>query len=444
MNKISVTVLKREIFFFIVITLIGLILFTFYNLIKPERDLRYNFQPFPNVSPKDLPDAPTEGQPSCYNTLTKCDQQDNCSKCGEENFECVQVEEDGQYNFNGIYVPKGKWCLPKKDGTNDCNIYTGRWTWSSGECENGKSQCWKCLCLYPDLYTNSKQGCSEQLVCINPNIAPEQQKNNKLVGTKYSPYKDKSWDPFGDPDTTVAKINPYTSDENGNPWFACTCDNSVGDNKLPFVNLPGDPFICHIDSCWEYNNNAKNGLECDANTKNCSCDCKDDGYKFKEGIYKGKCIALESLSSNDICKDGTLDIDSDICNCPLTISTDCNSNYVSRPGSKNCENPLNPVGKECWNSCDGNLCKNNSNCLIDKNQDKKYSCQCVPYGKDCDGNALGITSGEYCEKHCYTSGAVWKREYVDGGIICEKFDKSECCNDWDMKLSNNIRTWYCK
>ena len=245
-------------FFFITLVIIGILIF--YNVIKPSNKnntpTAFNFQPYPNISPKNIPDNNVGSIPnSCYDKLIPCDlsQSKNlqCNSCSGD-FICVDVKKNQGLNsnlkINNQDVPDsdvGKgWCIPRLPATQNCNSYTGKWLWSNNEnCKNDQasSQCWSCECTYPDLFNGND--CSTQLACKaildNANVTIDNlvgQDGNILVSTealsKINPEIpiNTIWNPNLDlskmPDSekkVLMTYSPYDADENKNPYFRCAC-----------------------------------------------------------------------------------------------------------------------------------------------------------------------------------------------------------------------------
>ena len=418
---INLKFLKMPMFAFFLIMIFVLICIIIYKILGPEPPGSWNYVPFPSMSPKDLPDA-NSSQKTCYTNLTACDGPGICSTCGEENFECVDVLTDTQYVLNNIKVPKGNWCLPKKQ-EQSCGTYTGKWVWSSGNCPDGKSQCWKCECLYPDLYGGDD--CMVQKACLNhsPHAKTSDQTNNILTGTTDGHYPGVKWDPVNlDPqDNTVLTVNPYTSTVDGKPWFKCNCDKSYIN-----INLPGDPYSCHVDPCWEYDGYTFSGAICDDN--NCTCNCTENGgFNVLDGFYKDRCI-----SNVSVCTNGTIDSSTQECNCSgIYTQQKCISTNFSRTGQEpparctsttgcigdtvcdintgwcKCSDDKNPIGDECLQKCTPGLCQNGGTTKISTTGD----CSC-----DCDGSTSLTTPDAV--------GDSRKGHY--GGTICATPQYEDC------------------
>jgi len=235
----------------------------FYNIIKPGKNTSstyFNFQPYPSISPKDIPDNIIGNTAdSCYNKLTKCNLNDpenlQCNSCSGD-FTCAPVVKSLNVNanlkINGQDVPDTKkgegWCIPTLPETLKCNSFTGKWVWSNDEnCKNdhASSQCWSCECKYPDLFNG--QDCSTEIACKaildNANITKDHiigQDGNFLVSTQYNPLVQQNtiWNPNKSADKmtndelkVLLEQSPYDSDENNKPYFRCACGNYPCDPK---------------------------------------------------------------------------------------------------------------------------------------------------------------------------------------------------------------------
>jgi len=443
--------LDRKIFAFVVVVLICLVIFSFYGMIKPEDQPQYNYDPYPNISPTTLPDAQT-GQGSCMETLTPCDAEGKCSACGEGTFTCTEVERDGQYELNNIRVSKGKWCLPtNKKSPGECGAYTGKWLWTTNN--ETKQQEWKCECLYPDLYRGDD--CRTSLACTNKDGISI----GNLTGTKDAPAEllGKQWtlgtttcktgdkcpdgsDCPGDGKCTintmdsVLSINPYSFDPiTGNPWFKCSCDGTSPD-KYSYINLPNDPYRCHVDRCWKNSNYAYPGATC--TDSGCTCDCQENkGHIIPDGTDKGLCATSTQLcpgggvwkndgKGNYGCDCTTLGGGWDQRQCTSTKmnraaigkGSQCSANSDCGLDGK-CDNGWcqcldynnNLTGFECYNYCKGNPC-NGGECSLDRTSKPKYiKCNCdnikVAKITDCNGKSKQPEmGGQYCENTLYPDG----------------------------------------
>ena len=448
---INLKFLKMPMFAFFLIMIFVLICIIIYKLLGPEPPGSWNYVPFPSMSPKDLPDA-NSSQKSCYTSLTACDGPGICSTCGEENFECVDVLTDTQYVLNNIKVPKGQWCLPKKL-KQSCGTYTGKWVWSSGNCPSG-TQCWKCECLYPDLYDGPD--CMVQKACINiSEHSTGDQTNNILIGTTDGPYQGVEWNPNSGGDSTVLTVNPYTTTTDGSPWFKCKCN--VNDVNTSYINLPHDPYTCHIDPCWEYSNYGAPGAMCIGDE--CFCTC-NGGILAHDGKYKDRCV-------NDPCINGNFDETQQQCICnsitvlencisdnfsrsnelnlpPCVNNSDCLSNSCDKSGWCNCIDTNNPLGSNCINPCIRNNCQNGSECIPDSTIDKKYRCNCVEGGqiRDCRQNVVNkIYTGQYCTDIKYNNGtAISSEERVGTGRPMDcLIEGATTGNDSNVCVSGKVR-----
>lgn len=493
-----------NVFVFITVTIFTLIIMTAYGLIKPEDDVPYNFMAFPSVSPTSLPDA-NVSPGSCLNKLTPCDVVGRCQTCGDE-FECTDVEVAGTYTFNDVEVPAGKWCLPKKNpNQTPCDPYTGRWTWVTNDEDcmplSGKNQCWKCLCLYPDLFGDPSTGCRKQLACRPPKGAPLNVTTDAVLIATEAAGKDlqgKVWDP-STKDSTILRMNPYSTDANGKPLFACgsprnptpitngapLCDDkaTLNNQPLPLIRLPDDPYSCYQDPCYPLDSHSTTALTCKDGVCD-TCECKstdvtipDDPGQSRSDL-KGLCV-----DSSKVCKEagaGTWDKDNKKCNCPSGFNRKCNSNFVTWPESdipktQCCSSDQNPVGWECHDPCnDPNACgPYSSACNFDKATGKQV-CTCKPM---CGSDGKPVPGGyDGCPKKmqyypgkpalCAARGEgssgtptpcwVWENPAtcsggpcIPDGVIIEHggspiYDTSQCCSKKSYKKDcSDIPGVYC-
>lgn len=383
------TKIVHHLYIYVIALIVILLVITVYKMIRPSINTPiYNFNAFPDVNLSGLTNVQSGGT-ICSSSLQLCDDDGSCAKCGDDNYQCINSH--GNIVFNNMKVPKGSYCLPKGSDDLGCNRYTGRNVWTSTEGSE-----WKCECAYPELFTGPR--CETQVACINSSVdATIAQPNNYLVGTTDGPYPAKRWDPINS-DSEVLLTNPYTynNDDKKLPWFKCNCDSGLGDDSTPFVNLPGDPYTCHLDPCWKSKNYIWAGA--DPATQTCECDLKG-GFKALEGDFKGLCIHLQ-----DVCQDGaeagSYDRTGNKCNCTGSIPRTCTSNYVKRTdknkeysckndadcigyGSKcdvstgycSCVNSNNKIGKECVNPCEPNPC-NGRVCMVGSSVVDPLSCDC--------------------------------------------------------------------
>ena len=173
----------------IISALIVMILFSIYAIISPTSATtrRRVFQPYPTISPKDIPDAPV-GNQKCFTEKTLCDKAgpaNQCAKlCGklDNSFSCTQPGGPGRIPtfYNGMKLnPENHYCLPKaetsfnnEDASSTINPNTGVWEWVTdpdycatvGDQAVG-NQCWKPRCLYPSLFANEDGGCNDFIGC---------------------------------------------------------------------------------------------------------------------------------------------------------------------------------------------------------------------------------------------------------------------------------------
>ena len=436
----NITYIKKNAYAFLIVVVISLVLIILYHIIKPEYNVGYNFNPFPNIHPSDLPDAET-GSGSCFNKLTPCDAEGKCSSCGESNYTCTSVRRKGEYELNNIQVPKGSWCLPKKENTQSCNLYTGKWLWTSNNCPGGQTQCQKCECLYPDLFDGDD--CGRKKACFNKSDqASGSQLNNKLIGLDTAPEKFRGveWDPNSGTDSEILQYNPYTFDEKtGKPWFGCECKGPG-----PYVRLPNDPYNCHIDPCWRQTTSIPaSGASCSDTT--CECKCNQPGspaggVNIPIGTLKGMC-ATESV----LCKgDGaTWNRKTQQCDCGTNnLRKLCSSDYVQRSGVDKCTDSKNLIGEECVNPCSPSPCQNCTKggcCRIDPTT-KTSSCDCSkadgPEDTDCDGKKFKYTfSGDKCQYEKAPNGTAISKQTI---YVSSPYPIDECTGNKNLKQTNCI------
>ena len=395
-----VVLLNNNVFVFVAVIVVVVAILSFYNMVGPETNtVPFNFDPFPKITPSRLPD-PSHQTDNCWNKLTACDSAGQCSSCSDREYKCVNVSQ-GQadrkfYHFNGINVPKGSWCLPKDDNPNPiCNSYTGRWVWSFDPeyCAsvNAKGQqCWKCQCLYPNLFSGSSQGCNSSTACQNDSplnrSATLVQTGNKLIATTAA--KDSLqgcvWDPTNDkanPENKCQDIynySPLDQDKNGQPWFSCSCqDNQAGQY---FANLPNDPQTCHLEPCYKYLGNSIKGLTCSGD--NCSCICDNTNMALSpNGKYGGTCVSIINA-----CGHFGWNKDDKECACgngpywPRKCKSSTTGVNMDDSTLPDCTLPENALGSECYNPCEAKTCNHNSVCIScgQQSSDEISMCQYQP------------------------------------------------------------------
>lgn len=418
-----------EVVVFLAIFFIVIIIYSFYILIHKEADPVYNFSPFPNVSPENLPNANVDHITRCEDSLQTCDPRNrdiDCSKNCGENFTCVTVEEGDNIHYKNNPVSPGNWCLPKDSDGNTpkdlgCGTYTGRVVWSS----DGEKQKWTCVCLYPSLFGGDQ--CLSQRACVDPTdpesqtcvYGGEEKKCNYLVDDK-----GRKWDPnqpnFVPPDG----LSPYAKKSDGTPMFTCAC-NKIGVNGQKYISLPNDPYNCHLDPC-EFTHAA--GLW-DKETQQCNCQKDSDQYAKSpvDGICRlGKCNQVTGGFYSET--DGR-------CNCACNgASKLCSSDIFPREGLPKCEDipggvgggKCNPTGSYCDAPCDQGVCLSGSICAYvdgktgktcdkgDKNTlTTDYICTCPP------GTVATDPNKQYCGSTPEQGCKEIDSEYVYSGKNCE-------------------------
>ena len=359
-------VLGKHWLVFVLLFFLVILLLTLYDVIRPESP-NFNFNPFPTVSPKYLPDNKNSGG-DCLHRLTPCDATGGCSSCTSD-FVCTDTSAlQTPIRLNGIAVPKGLYCLPQNTTQSTCNPVTGQWVWT----DSAVGQGWKCECRYPDLYTG--KDCSTQVACVS-SVTPTLK--NKLVASPFNKKwynKDKPavWDPLASDETGILQENPLGTDDQNNPLFVCQCDTDQG-SGIPLIQLPNDPYSCHVDSCLKvispqdpYKGNAS---ILDPVTHQCHCENLDGIIPGKPGPNSNTCInpalACRLHSANatrDANSQGRYDPVQDQCTCttnggtPFATSRRCRTANDTTPANQNLQPCLegdhNQLGAECYLECD--------------------------------------------------------------------------------------------
>lgn len=341
----------------VITSCITVIMLLGYESVKPVTNRQHNFIPLPQTfwGLADLTSADCK-------TLTRCDALDECEKCGTDSYQCTAIGINENVTIEGKKIPPGKWCLPREKDKLVCGTHTGRAVWT-------ERKGWECVCLYPDLFGGKT--CDKQIACKSP-YAPgvDQSKNvlvNKLTG--------KIWDPAGPPGDTT----PYDTDKKGEPLYVCECDKS---EIKKFVNLPGDPYRCHLDPCsdeheipfWD--------------EKNQKCDCTAKGAVANEYAYSNvtkKCVRTPQCAWDDTDQK---------CMCPDGMITQtCDSSTMKRVDATAPDCPDVPGGSFCNNPCE-NYCLNGGIGRIDGT---KCVCKC-PERKDIEFH------GARCDDPCMKDG----------------------------------------
>lgn len=368
----------------------------------------------------------------CNKTLTPC-VNGKCINC-PNNFECVTVEENDNYIFNGGKVPVGQFCLPKK-GNKQCNRYTGRWVWTAdGE------QTWKCECIYPRLFGNNDtvDDCTVKYACNNPTHPdtddPKDPKSgNKLMGTKYAPaaLQGQLWDPAYQEKIDVLMVNPYTTDKDGNPYFSCQCNSKSAGVKMS--HLPDSPYMCHVDQCWLGNKISGIAIQPDGTVK---CDCASgNGQTVPDGTRAGTCFNPATACGDG----GTWDATKGMCSCAVGCSVKCGSKQYGLTGDVDvngkeimCE--TNPAGRTCYNMCqEQELCKNGGTCspvctVTAGKMVPDFSCVCKA-----DPKTQRQFNGKDCSGFCYTTGHQCSTQHCDisttgESCYCQGNGCGTCCS----------------
>lgn len=438
LNKMQTfSLINGHVFIFIFIVIIVLYIASFWSIIRPSKAMPYNFNPFPKINPIDLPD-PIDIGGKCWKSLKTCQTTADCSECGI-NYECKVIDKnEPDHYINGLKVPKEKpYCLPKNETPVKCNGFSGRWLWSadpeycSQVAGEGKTQCWKCECIFPGIYGG--KDCGEQQVCQNyTNISGESLRpKNKLVANSFAPtnIQGQEWSPQNTSDTDVLRYTPYAQDKFGNPMFNCKCDST--ENNIYFTNLPDDPYNCHLDPCYGNLGYNKPGLLCSGE----ECECKDCGtglYKPRTGKFKNTCASIETSCGQD---SGGYDFGTDQCICNQTqyFPQKCRVDGVVNdddPSLPICRNSANAFGSQCTNPCEdpNNKCYHDAVCTAVSATESQCDCSTA---KD-EPSAPFVWGGKRCETECIPSGTrigVYNYAPLPGGKHIQwEYNVCQCCD----------------
>lgn len=459
-----INILNSHVFVFIAVLLLAIIVFAFYEMIRPENSVPYNFNPIPQLAPTDLPD-PAHKTDSCWSKLTPCDSEGQCSACSTGQYKCVQVSEEeadqGYYHFNGITIDRpGSYCLPQDNNPNPvCNLYTGRWLWvydpaycsTHAPDSDHPDQCWKCECLYPTLYSDSNTGCTTQQACQNrsPLSHSTFQPENVLIGSKYAPkeLQGVQWDPISGVDKNILTYSPYTTDKDGNPWFVCNCKANTS-NQF-FTTLPNDPHTCHLEPCYSYYGSTAKGLnpscDYDSNGNDCYCSCSTNTAVAPEvSAYKGTCVSVQGS-----CGNGGYDDKSGKCVCGAPYwQVQCRSTFANTGNGDlpECQNVnTNALGSQCVDPCQPNPCQHETKCITHApSSDVPGSlpfatCDCSSYPDSQAPPPKFEWGGQYCADQCLPAGTT----ISTGGINYHNPCASEacCCSGQSHATTHGIGEW---
>lgn len=460
--------IPKVLVFLLVFLILGLIFFTVRDAVQTEKNAVFNFQPIPNQAPKFLPTP--DMKLSCSAKLKSCILDDECQVACGSDFSCVTVEDGQNIVYNNIQVPDGSWCLPKLPKDKDCNIYTGRWTWSADpKCPNG--QCWKCICKYPTLFTDSETGCLTQVGCMYQADQKSPPQLGSLVSSVFNTeYKsgEVKWDPTSYNPVVLSK-NPMDTDDKSRPKWVCSCPPGT-------VRLPNDPYTCHPDKCCGSTEGcATTGIlnqSFQCKTKNpqkisddeCAvgftdpglCECKCDCTYYQNTIYKND----QCFPSDNLCQPGSYDKNTGQCNCPGTAyNTYCYNLPDGIPAQPNnptiCKQKNNPINYQCWDVCNGNPCGNNAvpgTCGIDRSKNPPvHTCICSQKIEACGDSPVTVLpkNPKYptCDPGdiCLPSGTVVNT--ISSGTTTCNYDTRDipCCSG-DFRTESNFfgSTTYCK
>ena len=467
MNKFNL--FGKGIVIFIITLCLGILFLCFYYIIKPEKDIDgYNFSPYPNFSPKDIPDnnINSSSDSTCFTTLTACDSNNQCSSCGSE-YTCTNSTKDGQYTFNNMSVPAGAWCLPQNLSKQLCNDVTGSWIWVNDPsyCQilnrdigntSNTGQCWACICKYPNLYTSSspKFDCTVpvQNGVLTATIDAQNDTNGAIkVG--------EIWDPTSNLNTKILQYNPYQRAANGNPYFKMGCNSSTG-----YSSLSHDPYTCHRNVCSVPGSMDNTNSAFNETTQTCTCE--NGLYEIPIGDLQGKCFNPSNVCVNGNWTPGSYNAGS--CgSCGATSATGntmyssfCNSNYVNHgSGFANCSSSTmnNPVGVECIDLCPASLttsCVANGGTLETSTTNGVTTCKCncstcptkSPQTDSQCKPQTWVHSGTSCGTNCLESGSIIKVECNGVGCPCSSnqcvdscggYSSSNCCSQVSTSTTDN-------
>lgn len=448
--QINLTYILKLIILFIIFFVIALIIFTVYRIVKPEKNPKQNYQSFPHISLKNLPEPNI--QTACDN-LKQCTVDNDCIICGD-NFQCVDVENNQKYHYKGFNVPKGKWCLPKIS-QQSCNLSTGKWVWSYDTGQN-----WKCQCKYPNLYNGDD--CTQQVACLTPE---NDQPDGKLVGSVFNKtFKDMVWDPINPDDKFILTQNPNELDEKDRPKWVCECPKG-------YIRYPNDPYNCYKDPCCASEKGCAERDKTDPNAKFflcettdekqisneecstyvtdpslCTCKCNCDKYSSTISLANGQCIPVQQL-----CENGTYDSQTGNCICTGQYKK---YNCINAPFGDIlktegiCKTKDNPIGQECVNVCEPNPCGFGNTCSANPGAGfNNFICSCQPiYANDANNKRtlLGYKNSDNCTESCYPKGTLYwqKIAYLASGQTIEsKADQQyECCNGYSSDTERDFGT----
>lgn len=419
------------IFIFLLTLVVSIIIFTAFSLFRPEyTGPKYNFTPFPTITPKNVEDAQIGRTPHCTKTIIKCKTNSDCATCPGGNYECTVVDNNENVIVNGQKINPGQWCLPSGKKETGCGTYTGRAIWSD---KIQGDQQWTCECLYPDLFSGND--CLTQIACIDPTITNIDQSNNKIVSVN-----DKHvWDP-NSPDFDPRGRTPYdricpadsTGPCTGPPMYKCSCDtNKTNGTAIPgtiqFVQMPNDLYRCHADPCTK--NHLFNAFDTSTNT----CDCSKISDQFAKSNIDGVCRDMTNICN--------WDIQNNKCKCEDKVVL-CNSKYMYRD-YPDCPDMENPGGSYCKYSCllPGGFpyCENGGVGTVQSDGTCKCDCSHIPLPEQLSAK------GDRCENICIIQGPrisdTWG-EYDDP--LPKPNTSIYCCYDSYIQYDQFGNSWRCR
>jgi len=265
--------IKGAIKAFFILTIIFIVILTFWFLIKPSNSqASFGIIPLPQSGIL----VPVDDS-KCGTDIIECQSFDDCLKnCNisgitGSNYQCQKIDKDVFYL--GTQLPKGKsFCLPSDGGSinniDACGTYTGRALRALGP-DNKLG--WVCECKYPAFYGNERAYCLQQSACsyieMDETTNLQQIKFAPLmkIDENGNPIKDKDgkniyYDPRTTEDSTPVDV--YNNDVSKPVW---TCDCPPG-----YIKLPNDPYSCHRDPCFA--GQGSSAAKYDSEKKECICD----------------------------------------------------------------------------------------------------------------------------------------------------------------------------
>ena len=320
--------LKASIKIFIILTILSVLFFTFWYIIKPEAYKKT----FGIITvPKDGVLVPVDDS-QCAKTIIRCENTNDCvQKCQNEqgdtsNYHCYKVPKDKEIYYLGTRLNEGEsYCIPTDDANNgedsviaSCGTYTGRLVRTLKQEDKKASLSWFCQCKYPTYFAGEK--CLDPVACKYEYLDQDgrmQRSQGDLVefglddkpvnigatGTQYNVLT---------PDNITRDKYPTAKLSNGKPLFRCNCNDPVKTRGA--ISLPGDYLACYPDLCTS--GRGSSGSTFDEEKKECVC-----GPQMYKSNISGFCYPLEvskdvsamGESFSNVCKPG----ENNICSCGI-------------------------------------------------------------------------------------------------------------------------------